>query len=152
LESYYYFVLVMLLTLLRVTLKVDSEVYSIWALTVVLSMLSANKPNQSLYLLDEVMRIVIYLITILQFMQIQMTEPVKIFIDNKNAFELCTMLKITHKTSAMNVRVNFIRECINKRVIELHFIQSDLHVADIMTKQLNVQANERHTYRLSIDP
>jgi len=81
-------------------------------------------------------------------MQIQMTEPVKIFIDNKSAIELCTMLKITHKTSAINVRVNFIRECINKRVIELHFIQSDLNVADIMTKQLSVQAHERHTYRL----
>ena len=77
-----------------------------------------------------------------------MTEPVKIFIDNKSAIELCTMLKSTHKTSAINVRVNFIRECINKRVIELHFIQSDLNVADIMTKQLSVQAHERHTYRL----
>ncbi len=43
--TYYYFVLVMLLTLLRVILKVDSEVYSIWALTVVLPMPSANKPN-----------------------------------------------------------------------------------------------------------
>ncbi len=42
----------------------------------------------------------------------------------------------------------FIRECINKRVIELHFIQSDLNVADIMTKQLSVQAHERHTYLL----
>jgi len=58
------------------------------------------------------------------------------------------MLKITHKTSAMNVRVNFIRDCINKRVIELHFIQSELNVADIMTKQLNVKAHERPTYRL----
>jgi hypothetical protein len=76
-----------------------------------------------------------------------MTEPVKIFIDNKSAIELWTMLKITHKTSAMNVRVNFIRDCINKRVIELHFIQSELNVADIMTKQLNAN-NERHTYRL----
>jgi hypothetical protein len=104
--------------------------------------------HAELQALDEVIRIVIHLITILQFMQIQMTEPVKIFIDNKSAIELCTMLKITHKTSAINVRVNFIRECINKRVIELHFIQSDLNVADIMTKQLSVQAHERHTYRL----
>ena len=52
------------------------------------------------------------------------------------------------KTSAINVRVNFIRQCINKRVIELHFIPSNLNVADIMTKQLSVEAHERHTYRL----
>ncbi len=58
------------------------------------------------------------------------------------------MLKTTHKTSAINVRVNFIRQCINKRVIELHFIPSKLNVADIMTKQLSVEAHERHTYRL----
>jgi hypothetical protein len=30
-----------------------------------------------------------------------MTEPVKIFIDNKSAIELWTMLKITDKTSAV---------------------------------------------------
>ena len=58
------------------------------------------------------------------------------------------MLKIAHKSSAINVRVNFNRECINKRVIELHFIQSDLNVADIRTKQLSVLAHERHAYRL----
>ena len=81
-------------------------------------------------------------------MQIQVTEPVKIYIDNRSAIELCTMLKTTHKTSAINVRVNFIRQCINKRVIELHFIPSNLNVADIMTKQLSVEAHERHTYRL----
>ncbi len=45
-----------------------------------------------------------------------MTEPIKIFIYNESAIKLRTMLKITHKTSAINVRVNFIIECINKRV------------------------------------
>ena len=58
------------------------------------------------------------------------------------------MLKTTHKTSAINVRVNFIRQCINDRIIELHFIPSKLNVADIMTKQLSVEIHERHTYRL----
>jgi len=104
--------------------------------------------HAELQALDEVIRITIHLITILRFMQVRVTEPVKIFIDNKSAIELCTMLKTTHKTSSINVRVNFIRECINKRVIELHFIQSNLNVADIMTKQLSVEAHERHTYRL----
>ena len=141
-DSYYYFVLVMLLTLLRVTLKVDSEVYSIWGAFYAFSkqaqLVALSSCPAELQALDEVVRRVIHLITILQFMRIQMTEPVKIFIDNKSAIELCTMLKITHKTSAINVRVNFIRECINKCVIELHFIQSDLNVADIMTKQLSV--------------
>ena len=40
--------------------------------------------HAELQALDEVIRIVVHLITILQFMQIQMTEPVKIFIDNKS--------------------------------------------------------------------
>jgi hypothetical protein len=119
----------------------SGAVYTLW--------FQQTSPTSHFNLLDEVIRIVIYLITILQFMQIQMTEPIKIFIDNKSAIELSTMLKITHKTSDINVRVNLIRECINKCVIELHFIQSDLNVADIMTKQLSVQAHERHTYRIS---
>ena len=61
-----------------------------------------------------------------------MTEPVKIFIDNKSAIELSTLL---------NIRLVL-------WIIELHFIQSDLNVADIMTKQLSVKAHERHAYRL----
>ena len=38
--------------------------------------------HDELQALDEVIGIVIHLITILQFMQIQMTEPIKIFIYN----------------------------------------------------------------------
>jgi len=51
-------------------------------------------------------------------MQIPTDEPIKIYVDNKSAIELCTVLKTTHKTSAINVRVNFIRQCINNRIIE----------------------------------
>jgi hypothetical protein len=76
-------------------------------------------------------------------MQMQVMEPVKIFIDNNSAIELCNMLKITHKMLKFHQSV-----CINKHVIELHFIRSNLNVADIMTKQLSVEAHEKHTYRL----
>ena len=58
------------------------------------------------------------------------------------------MDKTTRKTRAINVRVNFIRQYINNRIIELPFISSKLNLADIMTMQLSVENHERHTYRL----
>jgi len=119
-----------------------------YAFSKLAQLVALSSCHAELQALDEVIRIVIHLITILQFMQIPMDEPIKIYIDNKSAIELCTMLKTTHKTSAINVRVNFIRQCINNRIIELHFIPSKLNVADIMTKQLSVEEHERHTYRL----
>jgi hypothetical protein len=52
--------------------------------------------HAELQALDEVIRITIHLITILRFMQVRVTEPVKIFIDNKVQLScvLCSKLHI----------------------------------------------------------
>ena len=62
----------------------------------------------------------------------------KIYINNNSAIELCKVLKITHKISAVNVKINFIRECINNKLVELHFIESEHNVADVLTKALSL--------------
>jgi hypothetical protein len=46
------------------------------------------------------------------------------------------------------MRLNFIRECINNRIIELHFIPSYFNVADILTKPLASDAYHRHQSHL----
>jgi hypothetical protein len=75
------------------------------ALRITVTLRALHSSHAQLQAIDEVIRIVIHLITILQFMQIQVMKPVKIFIDDKSVSELCTTLKTSHKTSAMNIRV-----------------------------------------------
>jgi hypothetical protein len=58
------------------------------------------------------------------------------------------MLKVTNKTSPINMRVNFIRECIDLSYITLIFDPTDLNVADVLTKPLAVDKFEKHSNRL----
>jgi hypothetical protein len=42
------------------------------------------------------------------------------------------------------MRINFIRECINKRLIELIFVPTDENVADVLTKPLSDVPFNKH--------
>ena len=70
--------------------------------------------------------------------------PIKIYIDNKAAIELCRTLRTESRTKIINTRINFIREQINKRIIELIFIRTDKNVADMFTKPLPNEKFEEH--------
>ena len=74
--------------------------------------------------------------------------PTIIYVDNLAAKELSETLKTNHKVKHINMRLNFIRECINNRIIELHFIPSYFNVADILTKPLANDAYHRHQSHL----
>jgi hypothetical protein len=89
--------------------------------------------------IDHMVRLVLHFLEVLYFLGIYKRdahEPVKIFTDSASSIELCSVLKVNPKTSAMNMRVNFIRECLNRRVISLHFVPGKLNVADLLTKAL----------------
>ena len=46
------------------------------------------------------------------------------------------------------MRLNFIHECIQNKTISLKYINTDLQVADVLTKLLPISAHELHTLRL----
>ena len=46
------------------------------------------------------------------------------------------------------MRINYIRECINKKIIELAFISGDKNVADMLSKPLPPEVLERHRKHL----
>ena len=90
-------------------------------------------------------REIVYVRSILAFMGYEQTKPTKVYVDNKSAIELCRTLKVSHKVRHVNVRIHYIRELINARVIELVFIPSEFNVADVLTKALHSTPHERHT-------
>jgi hypothetical protein len=58
------------------------------------------------------------------------------------------MFKVTHKTAPINMRVNFIRECIHLQHITLIFIPSEHNVADVLTKPLAHDLFTKHSSKL----
>jgi transposase-like protein len=94
--------------------------------------------------LDEVIKNVVATRALMKMLGHKQKEPTKIFIDNKSAIELCTTLKTTHKVRHINLRIHYIRQMINERVIELHFVPTELNVADLFTKALAHALFVRH--------
>ena len=85
---------------------------------------------------DMLIREIIHIRNMLQFLGYNITTPTPVYIDNKSAITLCELLKSNHKTKHINMRINFIRECINSAIVSLYFVPTGMNVADILTKPL----------------
>jgi len=84
--------------------------------------------------IDMAMRNMIHLRQLLAEIGYPQSTPSKLYCDNKSAISLCESFKSNHLIKHINMRVNYIRECINSREIEIHFIPTANNVADILTK------------------
>lgn len=76
-------------------------------------------------------------------------DPTKTFIDSKSSKETCDTLKVNDVNRHYNNELNYIRQEINRRNIELIFISSLLNVADLLTKNLSTEL--QHKFRDLID-
>jgi hypothetical protein len=112
------------------------------------SLVSTSSTHSELQSLDETVRYILHTRQVLEFLGMNQDNPTRIYIDSTSAIDLCTMLKITHRTSPINMRVNFIRQCIHLLQITLVFIPSDYNVADILTKPLAHDKFSRHSRTL----
>lgn len=95
--------------------------------------------------IDMLCREIVYWRDVLKFLNREPVSPTRIYVDNKSAIELCRILKVNHRTRHINVRIQYIRELINARVIELVFVPTALNVADMLTKGLCHSLHVRHT-------
>ncbi len=70
----------------------------------------------------------------------EQVEPTILFVDNRSAIEILNSLRSKSELKHISLRVAYIREMINKRIVEIRFVPSEDNVADIFTKPL---ADER---------
>jgi len=100
--------------------------------------------------LDVLIRIILFVIQMMVFIGCgpKPDEPVVVFCDNKSAVELCQTLKQKHNVRHINNRISFIREVINKRIIQLVFVPTEFNVADTLTKPLGPTLFNRHSETL----
>jgi hypothetical protein len=107
---------------------------------------SHSSTEAELKALDELLKQLIKVTEILMFLGIKLSpEPIPVLIDNKSAIELSNTLKSGNKVGYINVRMEFIRELINLRMIKLVYVPTELNVADVLTKPLSHETFERHS-------
>ena len=106
--------------------------------------ISHSSTEAEIKAVDELCRQVVHVRELLEFMGYKFDAATTIYVDNKSAIELCSTLKMTHKTKHINMRINYIRELINKRMVSLSFIPTEYNVADVLTKPLAGKSHNRH--------
>ena len=85
--------------------------------------------------LDKLIEYGLLCLSIARFLGYVSRGPFKIYMDSKSGIELFENLKINDKTSSINMRFNYIRDLINRRVIMLIFIPGAVNTADVLTNE-----------------
>ena len=85
------------------------------------SSLSHSSTEAEIKAIDEMIQEIEYKLEIFDALRINISRPVKIYCDNKSSITLCETLKNSHKTKSINMRIHYIRNMINDKVVSLNF-------------------------------
>ncbi len=85
---------------------------------------------------------------ILEFLGYKQDKPTSIYVDSQSAMQLLNTLKSNIKTRHINVRINYLRQELNRQTIELIFVSGELNVADMNTKPLNGRSFVDKRYKM----
>jgi hypothetical protein len=110
--------------------------------------ISHSSTEAEIKALDKVVIKTIVYRKLLEELGCKQMKPTKIFVDSKSSVEICEAFMTTKNTQHINRKIQFIREQINKREIQLIFIRSELNIADILTKPLGNDLFAKHRERL----
>jgi len=109
---------------------------------------SHSSTESEIKALDELIKVMIHIDNIRTFIGYIRSTPMTIYCDSKSSINLVNTLKSTTQTRHINMRINFIRQCINDRTIQIIFIPTELNVADILTKPLPKHLFQTHCDKL----
>ena len=90
--------------------------------------------------LSEIIKEILFIKEIFEFMKIKLQLPIKVNVDNKGESSfLKTPLLKEPRTS---IQDTFIRQYIKDGIIEIEFVQTDKNKSDIMTKNFSKDKNK----------
>ena len=87
--------------------------------------------------LKEAIKEYIYLISILEQLNIQNNKKHYLFTDSQSAIELANNPEHHAKSKHIDIQYHFVRENIQKGIVELSYIPTKEQIADLLTKGIN---------------
>ena len=87
----------------------------------------------------------IYIKHILEFLNVQVSYPMIVRVDNVEAIFLANNPALSQRTKHILVRHNFIREHVVNWLIKTIFVKSNLNTADMFTKNLSQELLFRYS-------
>lgn len=71
----------------------------------------------------------------------ELGKTAKVFCDNQGALKLAETEAFRPRTKHIDIRYHHIRELIEQKVIEIHYLPTEVMIADSLTKEVN---SEKH--------
>ena len=84
-----------------------------------------------------------YIKQIADFLNVKIKLPMKIYVDNVGALFLAKNPAATQRTRHIDVHYHYVRELIEKKLIEVEFVRSEDNLADPFTKNLGEESLNR---------
>jgi hypothetical protein len=94
--------------------------------------------------LSEVSTEIVFISEVLKFMEVPISYPIEINVDNVGAIYLAKNASATTRTKHIDIQYHFIREHIDNGNISIKFVRSEDNTADIMTKNLSGELFHKH--------
>ena len=85
----------------------------------------------------------IHLRDLLQTLSVEVQKPIEIFVDNQACIALSKQSIDYAKTKQFALKLHFIRELVERGELELKYLQTDLMIADVLTKGLGKTKHAR---------
>lgn len=80
----------------------------------------------------------VWLENVLKEMEIEVSRPIALFIDNKSAISLARNPVLHGRSKHIEAKFHFLREQVNKGALQIVHCSTELQLADIFTKALKV--------------
>ena len=80
---------------------------------------------------------------LLQDLNVDVQKPIEIFVDNQACIALSKQSTHYGKTKHFALKLHFIRELVERGELELKYLQTDLLIADVLTKGLGKTKHTR---------
>lgn len=100
------------------------------------SVVATSSTEAEFYALAELAKEIQWTIQLLKDFNCIINEPVLIETDSQSCIKMVTNEKFFNRTKHIDVRYHFVKDMVDKRIIELKYCPTENNVADIFTKPL----------------
>jgi hypothetical protein len=89
--------------------------------------------------LVETTKMIIYYREALEELHFPQIQPTTIHVDNKGVIAVIKSFGKDNRSIYLINKINFMRECVDNKIVKLQFVKSENNLADIGTKSLDIQ-------------
>ena len=92
----------------------------------------------------EVCMEIMFVKQIMELLQLEMTKPIVVNVDNVGAIYLATNASSSGRTRHIDSHYHYVREYVSAGVVEIVFVKSQNNVANLFTKNLSKESFSGH--------